>query len=144
MAGIVDRYECAVVLEPGTGTSSILQPMFNAWAETVGIHLFPGTAYLCANRTIELPKNPISLAPYQHLHAAGFRRGQQGYSPRLYEVRLAGSVQAWVYRWSDDDAGFGFVGDLPSCNGERILEVISPVSIRQTFGGTESFSVEFL
>ena len=143
MAATAGHCECVVVSEPGTRTSSILQPMFDAWAKTLGIHLFPGTAYLCANRAIELPENRISLAEFERLHSADFRRHQPGYSPRLYEVLLDDSVQAWVFRWSDDDPGLGFVENLPTCAATHLLEVIAPLSIQTTFVAPE-VSLDFV
>ncbi|MEE9208792.1 MAG: hypothetical protein V3U67_10575 [Gemmatimonadota bacterium] len=144
MAGAVDRYECVVVAGSGTGSSHHLQRMFDTWAETLGIDLHPRTAYLCASEAIELPENHISLAEFEHLHPVDPRRRQPGYSPRLYEVLLDESVQAWVYRWSDDDPGLGFVGDLKTCKATNILEVIAAVSIRTTFGASQTLSLDFL
>ena len=40
------RYNCEIIDQPDTGTSCLLQPMFDGWAGTAGIRLFPGTVYL--------------------------------------------------------------------------------------------------
>jgi hypothetical protein len=109
--------------------------MFDAWAETVGVRLFPGTAYLCADVAIEFPPVHISLDDFEHLHSVPARREQAGYAPRLYPVALANCLLAWVYRWSDDDARLDFVGDLEeSCEASRVLEIVAPVSIKQAVG----------
>ena len=58
--------------------SRLLQPMFDGWAGTAGIRLFPGTVYLCADRPVELPDRYVDLREFEHLHAVGHRRSQQG------------------------------------------------------------------
>ena len=108
----------------------MLQPMFDAWAGVAGVPLFPGTAYLCAEAAVQFPKRYISLTEFEHLHSAQHRRRQPGYSPRLYPIELSGCILAWIFRWSDDDPGLGFIGDLGDCEAPRLLEVIAPVSIK--------------
>lgn len=128
------EYLCSVVEQPGTRTSYLLQAMLDAWAGLAGIRLCPGTAYLCADSVVQFPADYLSLESFEHLHSAGHRRSQKGYSPRLYPVVLAGAQKAWVYRWSADDPGLGFVGDHGNCEAGRLLEIIAPLNIRASFG----------
>jgi hypothetical protein len=117
--------------------------MFDAWAGTAGISLFPGTVFLCAEEPLHLPAQFISLDPCEHLHAANYRRAQEGYSPRLYPVSLGNCIPAWVFRWSEDDSELGFLGDLPDCEPLRLLEVIAPFSLKVGFG-VERLTLRFL
>ena len=127
-------YDCKIVQQPGTGTSYTLQPMFDAWAGTAGIRLFPGTVYLCADSAVRFPTSHIPLAKFEHLHQVDSRRRQSGYSPRLYPAALGDCLLAWVYRWSDDDVGREFVGNLEECSAPRLLEVVAPIGIKRAFG----------
>ncbi len=126
-------YSCQVVEQPRTRRSWRLQPLFDAWAGTVGTHLYPGTAYLCAERSVAFPEGHVSLAQFEHLHSADHQRERPGYSPRLYAVTLAGCQLAWVYRWSNDDPANGFLGEHGGCDPRRLLEVVAPVHIRDAF-----------
>jgi len=136
-------YQCAVVDEPGTGTSRYMEPMFNAWAGTAGVRLYPGTIYLCAPAPVRFPDRYIPLADFEHLHSAAHQRSRKGYSPRLYPVILASGVLAWVFRWSADDPGLGFVGNLGTCEANRLLEVIAPIGVKRAFGSLE-LSLRFI
>jgi hypothetical protein len=110
--------------------------MLDAWAQSVGVTLFPGTIYLCADSIVQFPRQYLSLARFDYLHTAHERRRQAGYAPRLYSVSLADTLLAWAYRWSDDDVEHSFIGKLGSCEAGRLLEVIAPVSIRAAIGTT--------
>jgi len=136
-------YRCAIVEERGTGTSGLMEPMFDAWAGTAGVRLHPGTVYLCAPSPVQFPEQHIPLTDFEHLHAAAHQRSRRGYSPRLYPVILAGGLLAWVFRWSADDPGLGFLGDLRTCEAARLLEVIAPISVKKAFG-TLHLSVQFV
>lgn len=139
----MDGYSCSVVQHNGTGTSRLLQPMFDAWAGTAGVRLFPGTAYLCADSRLQFPGEFIDLAPFEHLHGIPNRRPQQGYAPRLYAVAVGGALLAWVYRWSADDVHNGFLGKLGQCEPANLAEVVASVSIRRAIG-TVAVSLRFL
>ena len=128
------RYTCMVVEKPGTRTSYLLQPMFNAWAGTAGLTLFPGTVYLCSDEPVQMPEAYLSLQAFEHLYLAPHQRARGGYSPRLYPVSISRALLAWVLRWSADDPELGFRGNHGGCEAERLLEVIAPVAIRGTSG----------
>lgn len=136
-------YDCDIIDQPGTGTSHLLQPMFDGWAGTASIPLFPGTVYLCADRPVKLPSAHIDLREFEHLHAVGHRRSLQGYWPRLYPISVANCLLAWVFRWSDDDPGNNFLGRVGACDPVRVLEVIAPVSLKRAFG-LARVSLQFL
>jgi hypothetical protein len=108
--------------------------MFDAWAETAGVRLQPGTVYLCSNTPVAFPSSFISLDPFEHLHSVAFRRKQRGYSPRLHPISVANSFLAWVYRWSADDVALGFNGGFSDCGANRLLEVIAPIHFKNGLG----------
>lgn len=136
-------YDCEIIDQQGTRTSCLLQPMFDAWAGTAGIRLFPGTVYLCADRPVELPVRHIDLREFEHLHTAGHQRTYGGYSPRLYPVSIADCLLGWVYRWSADDPKNNFLGGVGACDPARVLEIIAPVSLKRAFGAAR-VSVDFV
>ena len=137
------QYRCTILQEPGTGTSKLLQEMFDAWAKTVGLQLFPGTVYLCADDPVQLPSAYIPLAEFEHLHEANHRRAQAGYSPRLYPIALAGALLAWVFRWSEDDVKFRFIGNHSTCPAPKLLEVVAPCGVKKELGNLE-LSLDFI
>ena len=117
--------------------------MFDAWAGTARVQLYPGTVYLCTAAPVAFPSQFISLLEYEHLHSVDTRRQQNGYSPRLYPIALANSVLAWVFRWSANDPGLGFVGDLGDCAAANLLEVIAPIGVKRAFGNAR-LSIQFV
>jgi hypothetical protein len=121
--------------------------MLDAWAATLGVHLHPGTANACSLRSLQFPATHTSLEAFAHLTFEQ-RRSQWGFSPRLYAVRIdAGllSIVGWVFRWSADDAKFGFVGDTHGCRADRHLEIVSSVGFRRNLGISDGdeFRIEF-
>jgi hypothetical protein len=120
-----------------------MQPMFDAWAGSAHIQLHPGTVYLCASSPVNFPQAFISLAEFEHLHGASNRRGQTGYSPRLYPVAIADCLLGWVYRWSEDDPELGFVGSIGSCDARKLLEVLCTIGVKRAFG-TGPLDIRFI
>lgn len=139
----MSEWLCTLVKERGTQTSGQLQPMFDAFAGTARVSLFPGTAYLCADAPISFPDHNVPLTAFEHLSMADHQRGRLGYSPRLYPVSLGGRILAWVFRWSADDVRFDFIGPMPSCVAENLVEVISPVGLNRAIG-SGTFSMRFV
>jgi hypothetical protein len=116
----------------GTRSASrLLQPMFDAWAETARVHLYPGTANGCADADIRFPDTFVSLAPFAHLIAESTRRRQAGLAPRLFPAVVNDSVPVWLFRWSADDVQLGFVGSTDRCRADRHVELLATVSFRR-------------
>ena len=129
-------YECTF-LAGGTGSASDhLTPMFSAWADAQGYTVHPGTLNLCASDPIQVPAAFHSLTPYGQLVSPPWRRFQNGFSPRLYDVVLNGSEAAWLYRWSSADFLRCFVGHADDCPPEHRAELVSPKHLTTALGLT--------
>ena len=134
-------------LQAGTQTAGrFLQPVFDSWARTAGIRLFPGTANGCAATLPDFPTRFLTLRPHANLLALEGRRNQQGDDPRLFPVPINGAVLGWVFRWSADDVANGFVGGTEHCQVARYLEIVSLVSFRHALGlrDGDAFQLSFM
>ena len=88
----------------GNGSASpYLTPLFQAWAESKGLAIVPGTLNLCAHRDIVCPAEFISLRPWEVALTLEWRKRTVGYDPRLYFVALENKQPAWLFRWSADE-----------------------------------------
>ena len=111
--------------------------MLDAWAGSRGIRLYPGTANACSSQDLTFPQYHSSLSAFQHLFQLEQRRRQPGFAPRLYHIRIligAHPVFAWIFRWSENDSGLGFVGDTLACQAARSLEIVAMVGVRADLG----------
>jgi hypothetical protein len=112
--------------------------MLDAWAASVQLRLHPGTANACSSRQLHLEqayKHPLDA--FAHLLSLEARRRQPGFAPRLHPIRVVvgeNPLFAWIFRWSDDDPGLGFVGDTAACRADRHLEIIAMVGFRTGLG----------
>jgi hypothetical protein len=104
--------------------------MLRAWAASQGISIADGTLNLCADRTVVPTSAPTSLRDHAHLAEPAWRRTQAGFDPRLYPIRLQNAVDAWLFRWCDEEHLRAFVGDPPNCAAERHCEIIARERLR--------------
>lgn len=122
------QYDCRKT--DGRGTAGpFLSPLFQAWADSKGLSIVPGTLNLCAHRDVVLPSEFISLRPWDAALRLEWQKAKPGYDPRLYFVALQNAQPAWLFRWSDDAHISHFVGDTPGCAARRRCEVIAEVQL---------------
>ncbi len=132
----MSAYQCRVVSGTRSATN-YLSPMLDAWAEQQGIELEPGTFNLCADRFVMIAPGQRceSLTGFGQ-HVPRFQQEKVGFHPRLYPVSLSGSVDAWLYRWSEPAHLRKFVGSQPGVceDATRFCEIVADVNLRETLG----------
>ena len=122
--------KCALLAEHYGFARRTLFPMFDAWAKSRGIEIFPGTLNLRSEKRLNLPAEYINLLRWDDLLKPHPIKQKVGYSPRLYPVRING-LEAWLFRWSDDAHLENIVGDRPACPRELFCEVISRHNLKE-------------
>jgi hypothetical protein len=135
---------CRVIPGDGNGTSYYLQPMFDTWARTVGVTLFPGTVYLAAPHAVRYPAQGVDLTDFVTKSVRDCGHDQRpGFSPRLHPVSLGHCLAGWVYRASAEDPGNQPVEPLGGMPANRVMEVVTTVHVKGALGVVE-LDVTFL
>lgn len=122
--------------------------MTDAWAVERGRRIEPGTFNLCADRQVLVAPGQRceSLADFEN-NAPPHQQEKPGFAPRLYPVLLNGSVEGWLFRWSEPAYLPQFVGSQPGvCEDPACFcEIVAEVSLEDTLavGEGDTVTLEF-
>lgn len=132
-------YRCRIL---GGGTqcfSKAVHPnLIEPWARSQGLVAVPGSLNVCADRDVQLPETYISLLQYA---PERIRPNQPEFDPRLYAALLNGTVQVWVFRWSDLQHLDRFARDADGCPRRRRCELVAQIRLRETLALQEGDNV---
>ena len=89
-------------VETGTGSAHItMHEWLNAWANSIGKSLYPGTLNIKINSKIALKGECISLKPWDSLFFNKWKY-KEDYDPKLYPAKLNG-YSVWIFDWGFSD-----------------------------------------
>ena len=139
----MSAYECRVVSGSGSAAAHMAD-MLNAWAAQQGIELAPGTFNMCADRYVMVVTGQRNdpLDEKKKLGPSN-QAAKDGYAPRLYPVTLNGSVDAWLFRWSEPPELSVFCDPDPDvcASRGRYCEIVAEVNLREEFGAEDGDTV---